>query len=104
MPTPTVRAELVEAGVVTIGPFDKLRANGGSPIMLGLSKDKLRANGYLFAMCVPQKFPKNQSFARPNKVFTDPACCAARMPRERARRASSSSPITVAERGFATMS
>ena len=37
-------------------------------------------------------------------VVTEPACCAARCPRVRARRASSSSPMTVAERGLATMS
>ena len=60
MPTPPVRAELAfpiilslskEASVELAQPFDKLRANGGSPIILSLSKDKLRANGYLFAMC-----------------------------------------------------
>ena len=37
-------------------------------------------------------------------VVTDPACGAARWPRVRAMRASSSKPITVAERGLATMS
>jgi len=50
-----------------------------------------------------KKFPKNQSFIRPNKVFTDPPAGRPHAA-ERAMRASSRRPITVAERGFATMS
>ena len=51
-----------------------------------------------------QKFPMNQSRALPKKVCIEPACAAALWPRLCATRASSSRPITVAERGLATMS
>src|SRR4051812_31592007 len=51
-----------------------------------------------------QKFPTMKSLKRPNAVFTEPLFCATLKPRRRARRASSSRPITVAARGWAIMS
>src|SRR6218665_3278406 len=51
-----------------------------------------------------QKFPTMKSLKRPNAVFIEPLFCVTLKPRRRARRASSSRPITVAARGWATMS
>ena len=51
-----------------------------------------------------QKFPTMKSRKRPKVVFIEPLFCATRKPRSRASRASSSRPMTVAARGWLTMS
>ena len=84
-------------------PSSAVSRVGGGSSACGSRSGASRSAGVVHAP-VAQKLPRNQSLARPNSVFTEPACCAARWPRVRARRASSSRPITVAERGLATMS
>ena len=87
--------ELLSSGIVI---------TGGSAVMPGM----VELGEDIFLKPVRKGIPTysgalHDMVANPRSA-TEPACCAARMPRERAWRASSSRPITVAERGLATMS
>ena len=70
----TLRADcpaLLAGNLPRSGRRVRLPLPGARPVLRAsdVNRDKMPCH---------QKFPRNQSFARPKRVFTEPACCAAR--------------------------
>ena len=85
---------------VIAAPSPRQPLGGGSRACV-VGDDRLVVKGF---MAVLRSCRGTSPWRGRTSVLTEPACCAARWPRVRAMRASSSRPITVAERGLATMS